>query len=98
MLGFGPPSMVQSLPKLAMVRFPGSRSDAMLTSTLENPAGEVRGSLLAELSSILEGNRLVSKEFRGNREQYWKMKQEHHDQLKVCSFFFIQAEPYSVSS
>ena len=83
MLGYGPPSMVQTLPKLAMVRFRGSRAGATITNTLDNPAGEVRGSLLAELNSILEGNRLVNKEFRGNRAEYWKMKQEHHDQLKV---------------
>jgi hypothetical protein len=35
------------------------------------------------LHSILEGNRTVNKDFRGNRDMYWKLKQEHHDQLKV---------------
>lgn len=83
MLGYGVPPLVQSLPKLMLLRFPGSSSEVVLTAAIENPAGEVRGSLLAELSSILEGNRLLNKEFRGNRDLYWKTKQEHHDQLKV---------------
>ena len=83
MLGFGPAPLIQNLPKLLMVRFSGSNIETLLTHTLRRPAGEVRGSLLAEMNSILEGNRLVNKEFRGNRDQYWKLKQEHHEQLKV---------------
>jgi len=87
MLGYGPPPSVQSLPKLLLARFSGRHPGNVLTNILENPIGEVRCSLLAELNSILEGNRLVNKEFRGNRDQYWRLKQEHHDQLKVYLLF-----------
>ena len=84
MLGFGPPPFVYSLPKLAIVRFHSGSPDTFITKILEKPSGGISGgSLLAELKSILEGNRSVNKDFRGNRDQYWKLKQEHHDQLKV---------------
>ena len=86
MLGYGSPPMIKNLPNLIMVRFSGNKVDSLLTHTLERPAGEVRGSLLAEMSSILDGNRLINKEFRGNRDQYWKLKQEHHEQLKVTQY------------
>jgi hypothetical protein len=84
MQGFGPPPIAYSLPKLIIARFHGGHTGSLLTKFIDQPAGGLSGeSLLAELHSILEGNRTVNKDFRGNRDMYWKLKQEHHDQLKV---------------
>ncbi|XP_046446158.1 separase-like [Daphnia pulex] len=84
MQGFGPPPIAYSLPKLIIARFHGGHTGSLLTRFIDEPAGGLLGeSLLAELHSILEGNRTVNKDFRGNRDMYWKLKQEHHDQLKV---------------
>lgn len=84
MQGFGPPPLVYNLPKLMIARLHGGLSGSFMTRFIDPPAGGLsEGSLLAELHSILEGNRSVNKDFRGNRDQYWKLKQEHHDQLKV---------------
>ena len=84
MKGFGPPPLVYNLPKLMIARLHGGLSGSFMTRFIDPPAGGLsEGSLLAELHSILEGNRSVNKDFRGNRDQYWKLKQEHHDQLKV---------------
>lgn len=82
MLGFGPPPSICGLPNLLITRMAG-HSPACV-KVLPRPATNLAcGNLLTELNSILEGNRSVNREFRGNREQYWKLKQEHHDQLKV---------------
>jgi len=76
---------LKSLPYLTFVRFPcGGRRGSTIVKELEKPAGEIAGGgLLSELNSILEGNSTVNKDYRGNLEQYWKVKQEHHNQLKV---------------
>lgn len=90
MLGFGPPPLIYNLPKLIITRFHGGKNGSILSKQLERPSGSISdGSLLAELKSILEGNRSVNKDFRGNRDQYWKLKQEHHEQLKVCRNVFL---------
>lgn len=84
MQGFGPPPLVYSLPKLIIARFHGGKNGSFITKFIDQPAGGLsNGSLLAELNTILENNRIVNRDFRGNRAQYWKLKQEHHDQLKV---------------
>lgn len=88
MQGFGPPPLVYSLPKLIIGRFHGGKNGSFLTKFIDQPAGGLSGgSLISELNTILEGNRIVNRDFRGNRVQYWKLKQEHHDQLKVQEFF-----------
>lgn len=76
---------LKSLPYLTFIRFPcGGRQGSTIVKELEKPAGEIAGGgLLSELNSILEGNSTVNKDYRGNLEQYWKVKQEHHNQLKV---------------
>lgn len=80
----GPPSL-KSLPNLLIVRFPcGSDKKVLVTDELEcPPRGIEGGGLLNELDAILEGNRRVNEDFRGNRDMYFKVKQEHHNQLKV---------------
>ena len=84
MVGIGPPPQIHSLPKLVITRVNGGQSGAFLSRILDRPSGSISGgSLLAEFKSILEGNRSINKDFRGSRDQYWKLKQEHHDQLKV---------------
>lgn len=90
MVGFGPPSLIHSLPKLIITRVSGGQTETFLSKILEHPSGSISGgSLLAEFKSILEGNRSINKDFRGSRDQYWKLKQEHHDQLKVWDFKWV---------
>lgn len=97
MLGFGPPPLIHNLPKLVIARFHGGHQGTFLTKSLDPPPGSMSGvSLLAELKSILEGNRSVNKDFRGSRDQYWKLKQEQHDQLKVMFLFFFSFQDSSV--
>ena len=79
----GPPS-VKSLPNLLIVRFPcGPNEKVLVTDELKCPPRIEGGGLLNELSVILEGNRTANKDFRGNRDMYFKVKQEQHNQLKV---------------
>ena len=86
----GPPGYT-NLPTLTLIRFPcGKRQGSILVKELDKPSGEVvGGGLLNELNSILDGNRRVNKDYRGNVGQYWKVKQEHHNQLKVCGFLLF---------
>ena len=96
MLGFGPPPLIHNLPKLVIARFHGGQNGTFLIKSLDPPPSTMSGvSLLAELKSILEGNRSVNKDFRGNRDQYWKLKQEQHDQLKVIFKMIIKCLLFS---
>ena len=76
---------LKSLPDLTFVRFPcGKRKGSLIVHELDKPVGEIAGGgLLTELDSILEGNTRVGKDFRGNLQEYWKVKEEHHNRLKV---------------
>ena len=87
----GGPPCSRSLPSLVLTRLPcGPQPRALITSDLEAPTqGIESGGLLSELNSILEGNRRAYKDFRGNREMYFKVKQEHHNQLKVSGMYIM---------
>ena len=85
---FGPPARKKTLPNLAVIRFPCGRDHkSFLLKEVSQPWGACEGSsLLGELEEILEGNRTVGTNYKGNRTEYWKIKQAHHDQLKVIVF------------
>lgn len=84
MLGFGPPPAVYKLPNLLVTRISRTSPCTVTVKLLPRPPEDIgHGSLLAELRSVIEGNKTVSKDFRGNRDQYWRMRQVHNDQLKV---------------
>ena len=56
----------------------------MIFDELDKPVREiVGGGLLSVLNVIFEGNTTVCKDYRDNFQEYWKVEQEHHDQLKV---------------
>ena len=60
----------------------GKPRGSTIVFELDKPVGEIvsRG-LLSELDSILEGNTSISKDYHCNFQEYWKVKQEHHNQL-----------------
>ena len=76
---------MKSLPDFTLVHFPcGKLKGSLIVHELDKPVGEiVGGGLLSELDSILEGNTRVVKDFRINLQEYWKVKEEHHNRLKV---------------
>ena len=81
----GEPPGLKNLPDLTFVRFRcGKQKGSTIVKELDKPVGEtVSRGLLVKLNSILEGNTRVNKDYRGNFQEYWKVKQEHHNQLKV---------------
>ena len=87
----GPPHPNIDLPDLVIARFRcGPSRSGFLTNELGRPTKGIEcGGLLSELNSILEGNKVINKDFCGPRETYFKVRQEHHNQLKVTHEILI---------